>query len=265
MSACLVISSTVSPSSEVATPTVAVMVTGPAERTNGSLNAAVTRSANASASAESRRFSKSTANSSPLMRAATSDSLAVAARRRAKAVSRSSPSACPSVSLTSLKSSRSMNKTAVTVPVRRASASACSARSANRVRFGSSVSASWKARCRSSSCRRRSSEDGAGRRGSVADGVVIADDQDSVGRVLYEFLEQLLALAPDPLLRQQYPFHGQTDLADHDPRRRPAGFEVPLTPNQGEYASWRAASRIRAQEDRAEHDPVTGRPNVAGP
>ena len=99
--------------------------------------------------------------------------------------------------------------------------------------------------------------DGSGGRRSVANGVVIVDDQDGVGRVLYQFLEQLLALALDALSGEQYPLHGQAGLADQDPHGRPPDFQVPLTADQRENAGRRLARRIGAEEDRAQEGSVT--------
>ena len=73
-----------------------------------------------------------------------------APRRRARAAtatSTSSPTACPSESLISLKSSRSRKRTASVVPSRRPRASAWRVCSMNIGRFASPVTASWNAWC----------------------------------------------------------------------------------------------------------------------
>ena len=96
-----------------------------------------------------------TANSSPPSRAAVSSSRRAPVSRRATVSRTRSPLAWPRLSLTSLKSSRSMDRTA---SGRHGCASrrvrANSRRSKNSCRFGSPVSASWKAWVVRSSCSR---------------------------------------------------------------------------------------------------------------
>ena len=69
--------------------------------------------------------------------------------RSATARSIESPAACPSPSLTVLKSSRSRSSTARVVASRSRRASACATRSVNRARLASPVSSSWNAAWRS--------------------------------------------------------------------------------------------------------------------
>ena len=78
-------------------------------RCSGASSAPSTRSAARSASTGVGACSSSTANSSPPRRAARSSSRSDARRRSATVTSSASPAACPSVSLTPLKSSRSRN------------------------------------------------------------------------------------------------------------------------------------------------------------
>ena len=79
------------------------------------------------------------ANSSPPSLATVSPARTVSLSRSATATSRVSPAACPRVSLTVLKSSRSTRITLLTEPSARARRS----RRLNSTRFGSWVSASW--------------------------------------------------------------------------------------------------------------------------
>ena len=94
-----------------------------------------------------RRCGSSTPNSSPPRRATVSASRSAALRRRDTSCSSRSPWWWPSVSLISLKWSRSMIITTAVSPERRDARIACSIRSRNRSRFGSPVSASWSAWC----------------------------------------------------------------------------------------------------------------------
>ena len=111
---------------------------------SGSSSAPRTRSAARSASTVVGACSSSTANSSPPRRAARSSSRSEPRRRSATVTSSASPAACPSVSLTLLKSSRSRNSTAGAVPSR---VSAASTRSENSERFARPVSGSCRASC----------------------------------------------------------------------------------------------------------------------
>ena len=104
----------------------------------------------------------STANSSPPSRATTSSRRTECTSRDATPRSSWSPIACPSVSLTPLKSSRSMNITA-TLPSASPS-SASRTRWLNSARLASPVSGSWWAWCWSWSWRSRSSETACSRR-----------------------------------------------------------------------------------------------------
>ena len=65
--------------------------------------------------------------------------------RPATSRSSSSPVACPKLSLTALKSSRSQNSSASGWPSRRCTCTACASRSPNSDRFATPVSGSWKA------------------------------------------------------------------------------------------------------------------------
>ena len=94
-----------------------------------------------------------TTNSSPPSRPSASASRVTPSSRAATAFSSSSPIPWPSVSLMSLKLSRSMKSAATGLFARRERASICSARSRIRVRFGSPVSESWVAMKASSSSR----------------------------------------------------------------------------------------------------------------
>jgi hypothetical protein len=119
------------PGSPVATPRLASIGMVRPLRPNGWCRVSSTGPATAAASAVTR--SSSTANSSPPRRAAVSVGRRQPWSRRAAAISSWSPAAWPRLSLTCLKSSRSMNSTA------------SSTRSANRVRLARPVSPSWKA------------------------------------------------------------------------------------------------------------------------
>ena len=125
---------------------------------NGCLSASSRRSAISSGPAASE---SSSAIDHELVAAEAPERIGVAhdAARACAATARrsSSPTPWPSVSLTSLKLSRSMNSAATGVWLRRERASICSTRSRINVRFGRPVSASWVARNASSSSRRVSS------------------------------------------------------------------------------------------------------------
>jgi hypothetical protein len=137
-----------------AIPMLAVVVTtsswGPGSR-NGAASTSRIRSATTSGPASSDGPSTRTTNSSPPRRPTVSLSRITVLSRVLTARSSSSPAACPKVSLTALKSSRSRNSTATGLFCRRARASACSSRSMMSARFGSPVSVSWNASCASSS------------------------------------------------------------------------------------------------------------------
>ena len=110
-------------------------------RSNGCSSAAVMRCATRAPPSRPPETS-STANSSPPNRAIVSLGRITAASRSASSTSSSSPKWCPSVSLTSLNWSRSSTRTTGSAPERAAADRACRARSMNRVRLGSPVSAS---------------------------------------------------------------------------------------------------------------------------
>ncbi len=133
-------------------PTLADTLTGSPPIWKGRDSASTMWSAISSASDGSRMPSMSTANSSPPRRAAVSPARSVAASRREAAMSRWSPTVCPSVSLTTLKSSRSMKSALTSVPPRsrRPLTRERSIRFSSRTRLGRPVSESWKARCVSS-------------------------------------------------------------------------------------------------------------------
>ncbi len=111
----------------------------------GTSSAARTRLATAVAWAEPSRSSSSTPNSSPPSRATVSPGRTQRPSRAPTAARSRSPAAWPRLSLTTLKSSRSMNKTPVRSPVRRARSRAWSTRSLNSRRLASPVSGSWNA------------------------------------------------------------------------------------------------------------------------
>ena len=94
------------------------------------------------------------ANSSPPSRPTVSSARMTLDRRAPTSRSKSSPTPWPSVSLTSLKSSRSTNRTASPIPGLPRRTSAWESRSAKRTRFGNPVSGSCSAWCRSWSSRR---------------------------------------------------------------------------------------------------------------
>ncbi len=106
----------------------------------------------------------SATNSSPPSRHTTSDSRSVALMRRLTASSSSSPAAWPSVSLTCLKRSRSMNSTATWDCVRRAAEICWCTSSRNSERFGSPVRSSNIARMCSSAFLLSSSPNSVSRR-----------------------------------------------------------------------------------------------------
>ncbi len=124
---------------------------------NGRDSAWMTCAASSSASSGSRASSIRTANSSPPSRAAVSLRRRVRESRVPTAPSSWSPVECPRVSLTCLKSSRSMKSRQVSADSRRPRSRARSIRSSSSVRFGSPVSGSWKARWVSSCWSRRCS------------------------------------------------------------------------------------------------------------
>ncbi len=129
----------------------------PSDTSIGRLSASTMAAASRSASAGSAALSISTANSSPPVRAAVFSGPAASAIRRPTASSNWSPAACPSESLTSLKSSRSTNRTATVPCVFSAASAACSRRLWNSARLARPVRVSWNAWwARSLSSRRRS-------------------------------------------------------------------------------------------------------------
>ena len=140
-----------------AMPMLAVMRRRPgvvSSSSNGSRITSSRRSATNSGLPVGDSPSTSTTNSSPPRRAIVSASLRVAESRVATACSSRSPVSWPRVSLTCLKPSRSMNKAALSVPVRRARASICSTRSRMSARLGNPVSESCNAWCRMLSSKR---------------------------------------------------------------------------------------------------------------
>ncbi|MDQ1678394.1 MAG: hypothetical protein QOC93_3538 [Actinomycetota bacterium] len=133
-----------------ATPTPASTVMATPPTTTGSPSTASSSRARASAipapdgtpgSRGSRR-----ANSSPPSRASISPSRSASPSRTAVLVSRRSPAACPSVSLTSLKWLKSSRRSPSAVPSAPL-ARTCSPRSSRQFRFGRPVRASWVASC----------------------------------------------------------------------------------------------------------------------
>ena len=133
-----------------------VVVTEPVVSVKGSVNAWTTAAAMASAAAPSMRSSMISANSSLPRRAVMPAPPVTAVSRLAAATRSSSPTSFPRVSLTILKSSMSMRSRATIVPLARAWAVACLARSRKRYRLGSPVSGSWRtwyfSSCSSSRC-----------------------------------------------------------------------------------------------------------------
>ena len=109
---------------------------------NGSRRPARSWRATTLASPGRRSCGSSTPNSSPPRRATVSLSPSDCSRRRATSSSRRSPAWWPSVSLISLKWSRSISITAEATSARRPEAIACSILSRKSVRLGSPVSAS---------------------------------------------------------------------------------------------------------------------------
>ena len=135
-------------------PMLAVTKCSPAASTIGWLIDCATRSATPIASCAPSSCSQTTRNSSPPSRATVSDGRTASCSRGASATSRSSPAWWPIESLTSLNWSRSASRTATARPSRRRRASAPSSRSSASARFGSPVSGSCIARCRTSSSTR---------------------------------------------------------------------------------------------------------------
>ena len=121
----------------------AVTKTSLPETSNGAARALVMRSARPSASSSSTTASAMITNSSPPKRATVSPGRSTARSRPAAAHSRVSPAACPRLSLTILKWSRSTKSTAT--PLRVRCARATSSRSTSSVRLGSPVSGSCRA------------------------------------------------------------------------------------------------------------------------
>ncbi len=109
---------------------------------NGSRRPASSWRATTLASPGRRSFGSSTPNSSPPRRATVSCSPSDCSSRCATSSSRRSPAWWPSVSLISLKWSRSISITAEATSARRPAVIACSMRSRNSVRLGRPVSAS---------------------------------------------------------------------------------------------------------------------------
>ena len=114
--------------------------TRPASRSeNGFDSVSIAFLATSAASAGRRSSVSTTANSSPPSRATRSDLRTHSRRRVAASASRASPAACPAVSFTAAKPSRSTNSTASIVPLRYAAATARDSASAPSRRFGSPV------------------------------------------------------------------------------------------------------------------------------
>ena len=109
------------------------------------------RPAKAVTSSRVQTSSMRMANSSPPSRAAVSSGRRQPERFVATRLRSWSPSPCPRLSFTVLKSSRSMNSTASWEPVWAIRARACSSRSWNNALLASPVSESWNARYSSSS------------------------------------------------------------------------------------------------------------------
>ena len=124
-----------------AMPMLASTAIGCPSRTNGACSTRTRSSATRAARAASALGSR-TANSSPPRRATRSVARTAPCRRCPICCSRMSPTWWPSVSLTSLKRSRSSSSSATGRPSRRSSATACSSRVWSRRRFGKPVSPS---------------------------------------------------------------------------------------------------------------------------
>ena len=108
-----------------------------------------TRSARRTAGSGPSTSSHRMTNSSPPNRLTVSPGRSWCCSRSATSTSRRSPAECPRESLTTLKWSRSQNRTPTPRPRRRLRARARSSRSSSRVRLGSPVSGSWVASCSS--------------------------------------------------------------------------------------------------------------------
>ena len=108
------------------------------------------RSATRTASLSCTTGSTMTVNSSPPKRTTLSVGRRIDFRRKLAACNSSSPAACPSVSLTSLKPSRSTKRRPSIVPVLFARSSAAGRKLTSQWRFGRPVSSSWFARRNSS-------------------------------------------------------------------------------------------------------------------
>src|SRR6266702_1254663 len=128
-----------------ATPTLAVTHTSCPRSRNGSASTATIRAATASAACWSTGCSSRIANSSPPSRASVSSSRTQPRSRPATPLSSSSPAACPSPSLTTLKSSKSRNRAAKRSGWRVRRASVWTTRSRNSARLASPVSGSCSA------------------------------------------------------------------------------------------------------------------------
>ncbi len=122
----------------------------------GAATAVRSRSTRSSISS-SLRSSVTMTNSSPPKRAVVSPARTCDSSRLAMIASTWSPNACPSVSLTGLKSSRSQNSTAPARWLRRAAVTASCTRSARALRLSRPVSGSIRARRVSSWCSARRS------------------------------------------------------------------------------------------------------------
>lgn len=137
----------------VATPTLGSTTHGCPSSTNGASKARRIRCATSMEGSEAS--SSSTANSSPPSRATVSVPRTQPRIRAPACTSSTSPAACPSESLTSLKSSRSMHSTAGERSPARSAVMAAESRSHSSVRFARPVSGSWRACAAMVSSRRR--------------------------------------------------------------------------------------------------------------
>ena len=137
--------------SETAMPTLARMNTSLPSKANGTSSICMIRSATSAAWIPSPPSSRRIANSSPPSRAAVSAARSTFFSRSPTWSRSPSPAACPSESLIVLKSSMSMNSTAIGFASRSCRSIACSTRSRNSARLARLVTGSWNAWC--CSCR----------------------------------------------------------------------------------------------------------------
>ena len=233
---------------------------------NGSRRPASSWRATTLASPGRRRAGSSTPNSSPPRRATVSRSPSDCSSRCATSSSRRSPAWWPSVSLISLKWSRSISITAEATSARRPAVIACSMRSRKSVRLGSPVSASCSDWCSFAIAARpprwtarngSSSSSSAGSENSAASTTIGREaEQQAGGRGLEEQVVGEVAPEVDDALRERDDGRDQRAVDDEEDRRDAEDRDQVLGPERqrrarlGNVGEDAAAARPRRPRSR---------------